>query len=246
MASPPSRRLRSTTAHEQDLDAIVDAVVARLTGAGLVAAAEASAAPVQPKAEDEEIIVTDGATGPVPAQQQLWLADLREQLTASCNFGTREREEVRGLLIIGEGAGPPPVHQHWFWGRVRLFLIVAHEGWATAVSDARHGDMTRLGIHLSPAARRPADRAGTRLTPGPPAERRPRPSRPSGLRAPSGLGRRLRLGGGQRSRCSTPTPRRLRSPLQPLPLGARPADGAGRRWRRGPSSALLSAPSVVV
>ena len=47
---------------------------------------------------------------------------------ASSNFGTRE-EEVRGLLIIGEGACPPPVHQLWFWGRVRLFIIIAHEGW---------------------------------------------------------------------------------------------------------------------
>ena len=151
MASPTaSRRLRSDVAREQELEEIITAVVTRLTGAGLVAAA--SAANVLPKQEEEEVVVVDASAGPTPLQQQLWLADLREQLGASSNFGTREKEEVRGLLIIGEGAGPPPAHQLWFWGRVRLFLIIAHEGWAAAVSDARSTDMSRLGIHLSPSA----------------------------------------------------------------------------------------------
>jgi len=67
-----------------------------------------------------------------------------------------EKEEVRGLLIIGEGAGPPPEHQLWYWGRVRLFLIVAREGWSAAIGDARVADMDRLGIHLSSAVPRPA------------------------------------------------------------------------------------------
>ena len=106
MAFPPTtRHLRSGTALDYDTEDIIEAVVARLTGAGLVAAAAAT--PVQPKTE-REVVEVDAPPGPTPAQQQLWLADLREQLLASPNFGTREREEVRGLLIIGEGAEPSP------------------------------------------------------------------------------------------------------------------------------------------
>ena len=33
----------------------------------------------------------------------------------------------------------------WYWGRVRLFLIVAHHGWAAAVRDSRGAEMDRLG-----------------------------------------------------------------------------------------------------
>ena len=80
-----------------------------------------------------------------------------------------------------DGAGL--VHQVWFWTWVRLFLIVAHEGWAAAVSDARHSDITWLSIRLSLSARQPADFTGAHPTAEPATGRRPRPSRPSGLRA---------------------------------------------------------------
>lgn len=177
MASP-TRRLRSGAAlggRDEDLESIIEAVVARLTEAGLASAATAAAV-------KEEVVVVDTPSGPTMGQRRLWLDDLREQMTASANFGTREKEEVRGLLIIGEGAGPPPEHQLWYWGRVRLFLIVAHEGWSAAIGDARVADMDRLGIHLSSAVPRPAP--GPRPAAAPAAEWRRRPSRPSGLRAP--------------------------------------------------------------
>ena len=87
--------------------------------------------------------------GPPLGQQRLWLEDLRQQLHVSAHFGVWEREEVRGLLVIGETSGPPPEHQAWYWGRVRLFII-AHQGWAVAVRDARTSDMERLDIQLLP------------------------------------------------------------------------------------------------
>lgn len=160
------------------MDRIVEAVVERLTSSGLLAAGAAATAEVK---EEVQEVVSDAST-PTAAQQRLWMAELRRQLETSSSFGTREKEEVRSLLIIGEGAGPPPDQHGWFWGRVRLFLIVAHEGWAAAVRDARTSDMDRLGIHLSPAAAQPA------ALPRPPAAPavgwRGRPSRPSGLRPP--------------------------------------------------------------
>ncbi|KAF0295436.1 hypothetical protein FJT64_006992 [Amphibalanus amphitrite] len=131
-----------------DVDRLVDAVVARLTAAGV--GAEAAAPVVK---EEEPEVVEDAPTSPSRAQRQLWLAELRRQLgVPAATFGTREQEEVRGLLIIGEGGGPPPDHSHWFWGRVRLFLIVAHEGWGAAVRDARSSDMERLDSPALPTA----------------------------------------------------------------------------------------------
>ena len=62
-------------------------------------------------------------------------------MTWSANYGTREREEVRGLIIISECAGPPDDQRSWFWGRVRLYLIVAHHGWAAAIGDSKNGNM---------------------------------------------------------------------------------------------------------
>ena len=69
MASPPtSRLLRSRTAREQEVEDIIEAVVARLTGAGPVSAA--LAAPVQPKMEDE-VVVVDTPAGSTPNRELL-------------------------------------------------------------------------------------------------------------------------------------------------------------------------------
>lgn len=163
-----------------DVDALVEAVVARLGESALLApAAAAATVPVDIKAENGE-----GELGPTPAQQRLWIAELRRQMGASAHYGIREKEEARGLLIIGEGAGPPSEHQTWYWGRVRLFLIIAHQGWAAAVRDSRTADMERLGIRLTPAAAQPP--AAPRPAAAPPTWWRGRPSRPSGLRPPPG------------------------------------------------------------
>lgn len=188
MSSPPRTRLRSA-AHDE-VEAIVDAVVARLVSSGMLgAAAAAPAAEVGrepepgPGPEQKPAVQLVAEVGPGRAQQQLWLEELRLQQTASLRFGVREKEEVRALLIIGDGGGPPPAHHAWYWGRVRLMLIVAHHGWAAAVDDARSADMDRLGIRLSAVAVRPA---APPAVPPPAAEpvRRGRPSRPSGLRPP--------------------------------------------------------------
>ena len=164
-----------------DVDRLVEAVVARLVSSGLMAAT----ADVSVKEEDAAPDVT--VDSPNPSQRRLWIAELRRQLETSTYFGIREKEEVRSLLIIGEGAGPPLDHVSWFWGRVRLFLVVAHEGWAAAVRDARSSEMDRLGIHLSPSAAPPAAPAPPPPpppVPEPAARWRGRPARPSGLRAP--------------------------------------------------------------
>lgn len=124
---------------------------------------------------------------PSPSRRRLWLQELREQLPLSRHYGIREREEVRGLLIIGEGAGPPPDLEVWYWNRVRLYLIIAHRGWTAAISDARSNDMDRLGIHLAhPLPAQSTALRAAREAPPPPASWRGRPSRPSGLRPPSG------------------------------------------------------------
>ena len=179
MASPPLTRARSgSVAQQADLESIVEAVVARLTSAGLIGA---TAAPPTEPPEEKPCVAFDVQTGPSRAQQRVWLEELRSQQQSSPRFGPREREEVRALLIIGDGGGPPAEHSAWFWGRVRLMLIVAHHGWAAAISDAQHADMDRLGIRLSAPAVSPA------APPPPIAEscsRGGRPSRPSGLRPP--------------------------------------------------------------
>lgn len=179
MASPPLTRARSGSAaqHPADLDSIVEAVVTRLISAGLLGAA--AAPPTEPQ-EEKPVVALDVQVGPSLAQRRVWLEELRSQQTTSTRFGPREKEEVRALLIIGDGGGPPTEHSAWYWGRIRLMLIVAHHGWAAAISDAQHSDMDRLGIRLSTAAVQPA------AAPPPVAEsgRRGRPSRPSGLRPP--------------------------------------------------------------
>ncbi|KAF0292665.1 hypothetical protein FJT64_009363 [Amphibalanus amphitrite] len=149
---PPATRSRAASVRAADTeelkDSIVEAVVARLMQSGLVvptamtpaaaaagaAAASGAATEAVPDAvavkveydEEEEVGV------PPPSRRRLWLEELRAQLNASPHLGVREREEARSLLIIGDTAGPPPEHRSWYWGRVRLFLIVAHHGWAAA------------------------------------------------------------------------------------------------------------------
>lgn len=206
MASPP-RRLRSGTvlgtgAECDDIEEIVQRIMARLESAGVSAAgcggggggAAAGGGGDVPQGEDKPVFPPPTpSSGLLPSsdQQRLWLADLREQLQTASSFGTREREEVRGLLVITECGGPPADHQSWFWGRVRLYIVVAHHGWAAAIADAREAGMDRLGIRLSGAA------AARAAAPAPPAAvagappvaaasgGRSRPSRPSGLRAPA-------------------------------------------------------------
>ena len=142
MTSPS--RLRSGTVRESvgdSVDEMVNAVVDRLTAAGLVA-----------KDVSEAVKVEEEQNVPSQSQRQLWLAELRQQMEGTSNYGTREKEEVKGLLITGEGDGPPADQQAWYWGRVRLFLIVAHHVWRAAVSDAETSNMDRLCISLGRAA----------------------------------------------------------------------------------------------
>ena len=153
MASPPRTRARSSSA--QEVDSIIEAVVARLTDAGLLGAA---AAPRSVPAEEEEkpVVTLDDQVGPARAQQRVWIEELRCQHVTSPRFGPREKE-VRALLIIADGGGPTSDHHSRFWGRVQQMLIVAHHGWAAAIQDTQHADMDRLGIHLAaPAAVQPA------------------------------------------------------------------------------------------
>ena len=121
-----------------DVDALVAAVVARLHRCGLPSpfppAEAATAAPAVLGAEMAPLLAVkteDRAGdlfGPPLGQQRPWVEDLRQQLHLSAHFGVREREEVRGLLVIGETLGLPPEHQAWYWGwvRQRLFIIIAY------------------------------------------------------------------------------------------------------------------------
>ena len=94
MSSPPVTRARSGAV--LNLEAVVEAVVARLTGAGLVAAmagvaADPAAVP-EPKVKPdlEELAVLE--EGPSRAQRRLWLEELRTQQVVSARFGPREKE----------------------------------------------------------------------------------------------------------------------------------------------------------
>ena len=187
---PPVTRARAGSSRTQEaadgaaagagLDELVEAVIARLGEVGVLAPAAAVTPKVEGGDEDGE-----GDILPSPARRRLWLEELRRQRETSANFGIREQEETRGLLIIGEGAGPPPEHLMWYWGRIRLFIIVARHGWAAALQDSRYADMDRLGIHMNTAAAQPPP--APRPAAAPPARWRGRPSRPSGLRrAPGG------------------------------------------------------------
>ena len=116
-----------------DVDALVAAVVARLHRFGLVSlpppaeagAVAAAVVPALPGATAALLLAvkTEDSSGDLfgtlPRPQRLWLEELRQQLHVSAHFGVREREEVGGLLVIGETSCPPPEHQAWYWGRVR-------------------------------------------------------------------------------------------------------------------------------
>ena len=129
-SQPPATReraasMRATEAEDDKLDSIVEAVVSRLRQAGLaMPAAESPGAAAASKAttevgrpaavmkaepEEEEVGV------PSASRRRLWLEELKTQLSLSPHFGIREREETRGLLVIGEAAGPPPEHRSWYW-----------------------------------------------------------------------------------------------------------------------------------
>ena len=73
----PTRRLRSGTVRESEGDAvdeIVNAVVARLTAAGLVS-----------KDVREAVKVEEEQNGPTPSQRQLWMVELRQQMEGTSN-----------------------------------------------------------------------------------------------------------------------------------------------------------------
>ena len=119
-----------------------------------------------------------------------WIGDLRRQVTASSHLGFREKEEIRALLIIADGGGPPPDHSAWYWCRVRFMIVVAHHGWGAAIADARTAETEQLGIHLDPAVvPAPASQQQQFLPPpaaGAGGSSRRRGRGPSGLRAPAG------------------------------------------------------------
>lgn len=184
MSQSPTRTRSRTSA--LDVEAVVEAVVTRLTSAGLIGATPAAAAsqPVPETGERKPVFAVEvTAPGPCLTQQRLWLEELRAQHGSSVRFGTREKEEVRALLIIGDTGGPPGDHHAWYWSRVRLLLIVAHHGWAAAIDDSHTSEMDRLGIHLAPAAARPAV-APTQHVAASDVGRRARPSLSSGFRPP--------------------------------------------------------------
>ena len=122
---PP--RTRSKKGDSFGVDAIVEAVVSRLQTPGVlgtaVASSSTSAPSCAPDSVGEPLGVAAAKTeeGLGAEQRRLWLQELRAQLTSSTRFGIREKEEVRGLLIIGESGGPPAEHHSWYWGRIRLF-----------------------------------------------------------------------------------------------------------------------------
>ncbi|KAF0297982.1 hypothetical protein FJT64_000480 [Amphibalanus amphitrite] len=130
---PPATRsraasARTTESEELKLDSIVEAVVARLVQSGLTVTPGASAAGASAASEAAAELVR-------PAVMKV-----------ECD---EEQGEARGLLIIGDAAGPPPEHRSWYWGRVRLFLIVAHHGWAAAsTADGDPEDICRRLLQL--------------------------------------------------------------------------------------------------
>ncbi|KAF0303520.1 hypothetical protein FJT64_024510 [Amphibalanus amphitrite] len=134
---PPATRsraasARTTESEELKLDSIVEAVVARLVQSGLTV----------PTA------VTPGASAAGASAASEAAAELVRPavMKVECD---EEQEEARGLLIIGDAAGPPPEHRSWYWGRVRLFLIVAHHGWAAAsTADGDPEDICRRLLQL--------------------------------------------------------------------------------------------------
>ena len=177
-----TRRLRSASREDAEVDELVEVIVGKLAATGYLDRPGATPAP--PAVKTEEADGWEVQRLPSATQQRQWMAHLRQQQGESRHYGTREKEEVRGLLIISESGGPPLDHVTWFWGRVRMYLIIAHEGWPAAIRDARGGALQELGIAI-PTDQAPGAGALPLLPLGAARGRGRRPSQPAGLRRPS-------------------------------------------------------------
>ena len=81
-----------------------------------------------------------------------WISYLSTQRLVNPNFNKRDQEEVRTLLLAC--ATPPPDLQDvsFLNDRLKLFLVVAHRGWAAALTALPDWELAQLGVTLPPPA----------------------------------------------------------------------------------------------
>ena len=83
-----------------------------------------------------------------------WTDYLREQRLVNSNYSRRDQKELRTLLLTCERPPPPAsADLRFLRDRLRLYLVVAHRGWASALSALPDWELQQLGIS-PPAPRR--------------------------------------------------------------------------------------------
>ena len=71
---------------------------------------------------------------PPPEFNQQWRNYLSQQRLINENYQTRDRQEIRVLLLATERPPADIQDQQFLQDRLKLFVIVGHRGWAAALS----------------------------------------------------------------------------------------------------------------
>ena len=87
-----------------------------------------------------------------PVFNQQWRDYLTQQRLINENFQTRDRQEIRVLLLATAQPAIDPQDQQFLQDRLKLFVIVGHRGWAAALTALPDLELQQLGVQLPPPA----------------------------------------------------------------------------------------------
>ena len=102
-----------------------------------------------PMAAPAPVLGVPAAEPPAPDLPAAWTEYLKEQRLVNQNYTRRDQEELRTLLLACER---PPAREtadfRFLRDRVKLYLVVAHRGWAFALTAHPDWELQQLGIQL--------------------------------------------------------------------------------------------------
>lgn len=92
-----------------------------------------------------------------------WIAFLQEQRLVNGSYSRRDQQELRTLLLACERPPTVRLDRQFLRDRLKLYVVVAHRGWAAALQSLPDWELAQLGISLPTASAPPTH------TPAPPA-----------------------------------------------------------------------------
>ena len=81
-----------------------------------------------------------------------WCEYLSQQRLVNDNFQTRDKQEIRTLLLATSHHHHEPQDYLFLQDRLKLFVIVGHRGWAAALTALPDLELMQLGVPLPPPA----------------------------------------------------------------------------------------------